>query len=54
MHDILGPFTVRSEGEVGQTILDLEGKVIAWTTDPWVAQVVCRLLTDNQQLLEKE
>lgn len=24
---------------------------VAWTTDPWVAQVICKLLTDNEELL---
>lgn len=48
--DILGPFTIRSNGSIGQEILDA-GRIIAWTTDPWVAQVICKLLTENERLL---
>lgn len=37
-------FVVRESGQVGQEILDAEGRVICWTTDPWLAQVIARLL----------
>jgi hypothetical protein len=46
-------FTVQESGNVGQTILNSDGAIIAWTTDPWAAQVICRLLNENQELLVK-
>jgi hypothetical protein len=46
-----GPFSIRQSGNVGQEILDQDGKIIAWTTDEWVAQVIRRLLTENEGLL---
>lgn len=48
---VLGPFSVRESGNIGQEILNADGKIIAWTTDRWVAQVICKLLTENQGLL---
>ena len=45
------PFTIRTNGSVGQEILDADGVVIAWTTDLWVAQVICKLMTENEGLL---
>ena len=47
----LGPFSVRTTGNIGQEILDPDGRIIAWTTDPWVAQVIAKLLGDNEHLL---
>jgi hypothetical protein len=44
-------FWVGQSGNVGQEVLDQEGRIIAWTTDDWVAQVVCKLLNDNEGLL---
>jgi len=44
--DIQGPFTIRSSGNIGQEILDANGRIIAWTTSPWLGQVICELLTD--------
>jgi len=44
-------FGVRSSGNVGQEILDADRKIICWTTDPWVAQVICKLLTESEVLL---
>lgn len=46
-----GPFSIRQSGNIGQEILDPDGKIIAWTTDGWIAQVICKLLTDNEELL---
>jgi hypothetical protein len=53
---ILGPFSVHSTGNIGQEILDPDGKIIAWTTDSWVAQVIARLLGENEHffLVRKE
>jgi hypothetical protein len=48
---IQGPFLVRTTGNVGQIILDSDSRIIAWTTDPWVALVIARLLGDNEDLL---
>jgi Putative quorum-sensing-regulated virulence factor len=49
----LGAFSVRSSGGVGREILGQDGNVIAWTTDDWVAQVIVRLLNENEELLER-
>ena len=43
---IHGPFNVQSNGGIGQTICDADGNAIAWTTDVFVAQVICRLMND--------
>jgi hypothetical protein len=48
---IMGAFSVRASGNIGQVVLDPDGKVIAWTTDSWVAQVIARLLSNNEHLL---
>ena len=49
--DILGPFSVHTAGGIGQEIRDPDGTIIAWTTDVWVAQVIARLLIENEHLL---
>ena len=49
--EILGPFAVRSNGSVGQEILDAEGRIICWTCDEWIARVICKLLSENEGLL---
>jgi hypothetical protein len=54
MTDLLGAFTVRQSGNIGQEILDQDGNTIAWTTDAWLAQVVCKLLTENMGLLGRK
>jgi hypothetical protein len=33
-------------------VLGPDGETVAWTTDPWVAQVIARLLSDNEHLLQ--
>ena len=43
-------FTVRSNGSIGQEILGPDGHVIAWTTDPLIAQVICKLLNRTQTI----
>lgn len=50
-NDIMDAFSVRSFGNVGQVVLDPDGKIIAWTTNEWVAEVIARLLTENEELL---
>jgi hypothetical protein len=54
MNDLLGSFTVRQSGGIGQEILDQDGNTIAWMTDAWLAQVVCKLLTENEELLGRK
>jgi hypothetical protein len=44
-------FSVHQSGNVGQVVVDENGKIIAWTTDGWAAQVICKLLNDNEGLL---
>ena len=46
-------FSVCHSGEVGQEILDQDGKIIAWTTDEWTAQVICKLLNENEELVHR-
>ena len=54
MNELLGSFTVRQSGSIGQEILDQDGTVVAWTTDAWLAQVICKLLSDNEELLRRK
>ena len=51
MDDIIEAFTVRASGNIGQVVLDTDGKIIAWTTDSWVAQVIAKLLTEYKEML---
>ncbi len=44
-------FWVRQSGNIGQEILDSNGQIIVWTTDGWTAQVIARLLNENEDLL---
>lgn len=49
---IHGPFTILSNGSIGQTVLDADGNAVAWTTDVMVAQAICGMLNEysnNQQ-----
>jgi hypothetical protein len=48
---IMDAFSVRPSGNIGQVVLDPDGRIIAWTTDTWVAQVIVRLLNENEELL---
>lgn len=50
----LGPFSIRQSGNIGQEILDADGKIIAWTTDDWTAQVIAKLLNQNEELLKEQ
>jgi hypothetical protein len=47
------PFSIRRSGNIGQEILDQNGKIIAWTTDAWIAQVICKLLKDNEGMVPR-
>lgn len=44
-------FSVRPSGNVGQEILDADGKTIAWTTGEWTAQLICKLLNEKEELV---
>lgn len=48
---IRGPFSIQTNNSLGQEILNCDGLTIAWTIDPWVAQVIVKLLTENDGLL---
>jgi len=49
--NIRGQFQITTNGSIGQEILDCDGQIIAWATDPVIAQVICKILTEfvNQQ-----
>jgi len=49
--EIYGLYRVRETGCVGQEILDPGGRIIAWTTNGWTAQVICKLLSKYHCLL---
>jgi hypothetical protein len=53
MDEVLQTFSVRPSGHIGQEILDAGGRIIAWTTDEWVARVICRLLTETESGLSE-
>jgi isoleucyl-tRNA synthetase len=46
-------FTIRQAGCVGPEILEQGGKIVAWTTDDWTAQVICKLLNENEELMRE-
>jgi hypothetical protein len=46
------PFAIRQSGSIGQEILDQNDKIIAWTTNVWVAQVICKLLNEHEEFLD--
>lgn len=50
-HEPDGPFSIRSSGNIGQEILDADGRIVGWTTNEWIGQVNCKLLNENQELL---
>jgi hypothetical protein len=47
-------FSVVRFGNAGQDIVDPDGKLIAWTPDAWTAQVLCKLLNENEELLGRK
>ena len=49
--EIMEAFSVQASGNIGQVVLDPDGEVIAWTTDSWIAQVIVKLMSENQNLL---
>jgi hypothetical protein len=50
----LRTFSVRITGNVGQVVFGPDGEIVAWTIDPWVGQVIARLLKENEHLLLME
>lgn len=46
-------FSLVPSGNVGQVIYNQDGEAVAWTTDAWVGQVICRLLNENVNLVYK-
>ena len=48
---IQGRFLIQTNGSQGQTIMSVDGTTICWTTNSWVAQVLVKLLNDNEGLL---
>jgi hypothetical protein len=45
---------MRSSGTIGQEIIDPDGKIIFWTTDPREARLIYLLLNVNEELYHKE
>ncbi len=43
-----GPFTIRSNGNIGQEILDINGQIICRTTDIILAHLIAKLLGENE------
>ena len=37
-----------------RAVINQDGNTIVWMTDSWLAQVVCKLLTDNEGLLRRK
>jgi hypothetical protein len=48
------PFQVRQSGNVGQEIVNQEGKIVCWTTDPVIAALICKLLTLHRKVEDKK
>lgn len=42
-----GDYSVRSSGNIGQEVLDRDGKVVVWTTDAVLAHRIVRLLNSG-------
>ena len=47
----VSPFVVQDSSNVGQTIVDANGRVVCWTTDWWIAEVIATLLTEHASWL---
>lgn len=46
-HEQTYQFSVRESGNIGQEVLDADGKVVAWTTDIVLAHRIVRLLNSE-------
>ena len=42
--DVMEAFSVITSNDGSQSIIDPDGQIVVWTTDPWMSQVVCKLL----------
>ena len=47
-HEQMSDFSVRESGNIGQEVLDADGKVVAWTTDAVLAHQIARMLNADQ------
>ena len=47
-HEQTSDFTVRSTSNIGQEVLDANGKVVVWTTDVVLAHRIARMLNADQ------
>lgn len=47
-HEQTYQFSVRESGNIGQEVLDADGKVVAWTTDVVIAHRIARMLNADQ------
>ena len=54
MSTVLGAFSVHATDNLGQEIRGPDGTIIVWTTDGWLAQVIARLLNENEELLRRK
>jgi hypothetical protein len=48
------PFQFRESGNVGQEVINEEGKIVCWTTDPVTAALICKLLTLHRKVEDKK
>lgn len=48
--EVIDPYSVRQSGTIGHEILDQDGVVVAWTTDPVMAALIATLLTESQEM----
>jgi hypothetical protein len=44
--NIHGPFSIQTNGSLGQEILDQDGSVVAWTTTPGMGELIQLLLNE--------
>jgi hypothetical protein len=47
-------FSVRQSNKVVHAITDPDGSILAWTTNERMAQLMCKLLNQNEELLRKK
>ena len=47
--EVVGPYSVRSSGNIGREIVGPSGMVIAWTVDPVLAILIAELLTADDE-----
>jgi hypothetical protein len=47
-------FSVRQSSKVIQAITDQEGNIVAWSTNEQMAQLLCKLLNEHQELKKRK